>query len=343
MRVLVGILLWMMAAGPVLAAPAPPPPEDFAALQYIDGAGCVFRRADGEWIPKLDKTGVRICGFPPTFSTRRTDPETDRVLPLGEAKVPPSPEDRLIQALAFGLRAGEFTADPRVAQPIAAPAEASGQQAFARDLDTVMTKEAEVRAAMAAMQDAPDGLCEKLGYVADPGAAPVLGQDVTLGLCAGMRPVTLSARVRRGAMEGEADPQDAGQTGRRTSPAVAGSSIRRDRRPAASRPPDRAARKAVASSGPARRSRAATVAADRVEMIPASARYVRIGDYAAEANAAGAIRRLSDLGYRVAQTYGRRGGIRVRIILAGPFRDRRSLVEALNHLRRNGYPRAVAR
>ena len=108
-------------------------------------------------------------------------------------------------------------------------------------------------------------------------------------------------------------------------------------------PPDRAARKAVASSGPARRSRAATVAADRVEMIPASARYVRIGDYAAEANAAGAIRRLSDLGYRVAQTYGRRGGIRVRIILAGPFRDRRSLVEALNHLRRNGYPRAVAR
>nr|WP_252733686.1 SPOR domain-containing protein [Paracoccus marinaquae] len=78
-------------------------------------------------------------------------------------------------------------------------------------------------------------------------------------------------------------------------------------------------------------------------MIPASARFVQVGAFADDANATIVIRRLSEMGYRVGQTRSRHDGKPVRVILAGPFTDRRSLVAALNRLRAQGYPGAVAR
>lgn len=337
MRVLVGIFL--VLAGPVVAAPTPPPPDDFAALQYVDDAGCVFERDDGGWRPRLDKTGARICGFPPTLSTRRTDPEADRVLPLGQPQPEPTPEDVLLEALASGLRAGEFTADPRLPETRrdAAPAEKS---ALTVELDEIVSKQAAFEAAIATPGSAPTGLCDKLGYIRDPDGRPALGQDVTLGLCPGMRAVTLSAQVQEEARNPSARPVT-------TDVAATAKPAQTPRSAAGQLQSRRVMRPAAGASVVARRADGDSRTDKTVEMIPASARYVQVGRYAEDANANGAIRRLSDLGYPVAQSYAREGveknGGRVRVILAGPFRDRQTLIEALNRLRASGYARATAR
>ncbi|WP_231714318.1 hypothetical protein [Paracoccus liaowanqingii] len=48
-------------------------------------------------------------------------------------------------------------------------------------------------------------------------------------------------------------------------------------------------------------------------------------------------------GYSVGQGRVKGDASPLRLIMAGPFADRRALIVALNDLRRNGYPGAVAR
>ncbi|QBX34466.1 hypothetical protein E4191_06880 [Paracoccus liaowanqingii] len=78
-------------------------------------------------------------------------------------------------------------------------------------------------------------------------------------------------------------------------------------------------------------------------MIPASARYVLIGAFSDEAGAATARQALAARGYSVGQGRVKGDASPLRLIMAGPFADRRALIVALNDLRRNGYPGAVAR
>ena len=315
--------------------PAPPPPDDFAALQYIDAAGCVFEREDREWAPRLDKAGGHVCGFPPTFSSRRTDPQADRILPLGTPAAEPTAEDLLIEALASGLRAGEFTADPRPAET-RREAEPAKKSALTVELEDMVAQQGAFEAAVAPSGSAPTGLCGKLGYVTDPDGRPALGQDVTLGLCPGMRATTVSARVQEGARGVSEIATASGNIGSGETARDVGSEGR-------ALTPQAEVRPAAGASVVARRADGKAHRANTVEMIPASARYVQVGLYADAKNASGAIRRLSGLGYPVSQSYARRNEERVQVILAGPFRDRQSLIEALSRLRANGYPRAAAR
>lgn len=60
--------------------PAEPPPPDFTAAQFIDSAGCVFVRVKDGWRARIARDGSAICGYPPTFSARRTGP--DSITPL---------------------------------------------------------------------------------------------------------------------------------------------------------------------------------------------------------------------------------------------------------------------
>lgn len=337
------------------AAPVPPPPDGFGGTQYVDGRGCVWHRdADGDgWQARLDKAGAAICGFPPSREARRTDPDLDRVLAPEHPEPAPSAEDLLAGKLAAGLRQGEFLDDPRAPEERRAPLTPTEPAALARDLTTLVQNQAAMRSALAG-GTAPDSqLCRLLGYRPDTDAAPILGGDVTQGLCPGMRAPVPREKVTEGAVavsEGakpQASPADtapAVTTAARVVMKARGAGDRRaSLQPAAPAPKPAAIAPHVAGSVVDRRAKPAAPPETAVEMIPASARYVQIGGYAEDENAVAAIRRLSAMGYRVAQKRTRRDDRAVRLILAGPFTDRKSLIAALNRLRAEGYPGAVAR
>lgn len=317
MRVFCWMVLVLWLPGWVLAAPDPPPPGDYPGAQYIDRTGCVFLRQGADWVPRLDKEGAPICGFPPSQPAQSSKaPET-----------PPSPEEVLSAVLAEGLRSGDL-ADDTSAKPLApAPDPAQGE------LNAVLAQRVELdirlRSAMAGR--APDGLCARLGYRPSGNAQPIIGGDVTQGLCPGMA----APAVDPATVVATAVPQDAQDS-------VAEGSAKAQRQPAAKPIPVK--RDPVNPvSVIARRPAPQPSATAQVEMIPAHARYVQIGTYADEANALAALRRLSGMGYRTAQRKEGGGDAPGKAILAGPFADRQALVAALTRLRANGYPRAAAR
>lgn len=346
-------LMAMAVAGQ--AAPVPPPPEGFAAAQYVDGGGCVWRLEGTEWQPQLDKGGRRVCGFPPTESARRTDPDQDRILALPVTPEPQlTPEQALLAQLSAGLRQGEFIDDPRPPEARRDPDLPAPRDQVTTDLGALARNEAAMRVALAGGADGSSDLCRTLGYRPDPDQLPLLGGDVTRGLCPGMRAPTPQERLIDGAIAAPSAParaasavalaggardvagrNEAAPTGRasrdRTAVPVEGN------RAAAAPPAAGAVREANAPRALSK------PAASGVEMVPASARYVQIGGYRDDDNANIAIRRLSSLGYRVAQTYAQDRGTRLRLVMAGPFADRQALIAALNRLRANGYPKAVAR
>lgn len=351
-------VIWLMALAVAgQAAPVPAPPEGFAAAQYVDGKGCVWRQAGAEWEAQLDRGGRAVCGFPPTESARRTDPDQDRILSLPVTPEPqPTPEEALLAQLSAGLRQGEFIDDPRPLEPRREPDLPVSHDQVTTDLGALARNEAAMRVALAGGADGSSDLCRTLGYRPDPDQLPVLGGDVTRGLCPGMRAPTPQERLSDGATTAPAAPARAATAGtsapasaaRDTAGKADAPAVRQASRGNISGTVDgkRASTAAPATGGartaPAARSPAqSTVPA--VEMIPASARYVQIGGYRDDENATIAIRRLSGLGYRVAQTYSQDRGARLRLVMAGPFTDRQALVAALNRLRANGYPKAVAR
>ena len=382
MRVQVGSWMLLAMAGMAAASPVPPPPDDFASLQYIDGKGCVYERDGGDWVARRDGAGEMVCGFPPSTAARRTDPAAERILPPGNQPAPPTAEDLLMQQLASGLRQGEFTADPLSPEARRAPEPPKRAAPLQVELGEVLDRTAAFRATMTAAGGTSADLCDLLGYRPDAAARPILGADVTQGLCPGMRAPTPEARIREGARldVAAAPPSGPPQPAPAASVAVAEPAV------AAPVPPPAATHAQVATAQPApepavpaadsdaepdtKPASEPAVIADRrtaadarpaggapavvartgtaeppatVEMIPASARFVQVGSFTDDRNATLTIRRLTQMGFRVGQTFARRNDQRVRVILAGPFPTRQALVTALNHLRENGYPKAVAR
>lgn len=316
MRVFVLMVLVLWLPGRVLAAPEPPPPGDYPGAQYIDRTGCVFVRDGNDWLPRLDREGAPICGFPPSQPARLSEsPET-----------PPSPEEVLTAVLAEGLRSGDLVADAS-AKPLAQAAPDPAQAELDATLAQRVELDSRIRGVMAGR--APDGLCARLGYRPSGDAQPIIGGDVTQGLCPGMSAPAVDTTI----VVATAVPQNAQAS-------------------AAAEPPVKVQRQSTAAEpGPAkpasviarRPAPSQPVATAQVEMITAHARYVQIGIYADEANALAALRRLSGMGYRTAQRKESGDGAPGKAVLAGPFADRQALVAALTRLRANGYPRAVAR
>lgn len=377
---------WILAAvtvwgGVARADPVPPPPPDFAATQYVDGSGCVFRRQDGLWVAVEDPDGGPLCGFPPTLQARRTDPDTRSVLEPLHPEPPPSPERILMEKLAEGLRPGEFLADPSPSEPRAeAPPPAASAQ-LADQIMQLAEQQGKLRAVAYGARRSED-LCAALGYRPDPEIRPLASHDVTFGLCAGMVAEVPGRRISAlpaqqllaQAAPAKSAPTDrvhahaetelqpgAARTAHAEPDVAAGRTQRGGARRTLARSPDpgaetqAATRRAppVRAAGTAtstarstvsdRRRPVAEPAGPTVELIPASARYVQVGAFLADEAAVATIRRLSEMGYRVNQGYEQRDDRTYRLILAGPFKDRQSLVAALTRLRRSGYPQAVAR
>lgn len=312
------LVVFLMLGGAARGAPVPPPPDGFTGNQYIDATGCVFQLQDARWIARM--TGdQQLCGFPPSLAARRQDPTADRVLPLAP-EPSPDPETLLLERLADGLRPGEWTADPRDPEPRAEPAPARRPDAVEVALRDAVDLAPALRAA-GGITLSPDA-CARLGY--HPGASASGGGA---GLCPGE---VLEPRL----------------TVRHTAPAPAALKTAPAKKPATKAPdtslpkgdpaPVRTARRAAPAT-----SRAAPAPA--TEMIPPSARYVQVGAYADAENALIVLRTLSARGYKTGQSRSKGKDEALRVILAGPFVDRQSLIAALNDLRANGYPAAVAR
>lgn len=303
---------FMLVAGPVAAAmPDPPPPEGFAARQYIDGSGCVFLRDDGGWQARRDREGAQICGFPPTLSQR------------GLAQ-PPGIAERLAERVAEG---------PDVAPEPETQPHPALRSALEQDLQALIFQQDAMRAAMMGMHD--PNLCGLLGYRPAPDGIAVLGQDVTYGRCAGMIATVPGYVVTPGARH-RAAPPAADPPGDSTPMEDADPAGPAPAQPAAAEPAP-----PLAQAPPAPAGRPAPQAADRVEMIPAHARYISIGRYPDRSAALPLAHELVSRGYAA--------GLapvpdqpEARLLLVGPFGTRAALVRALNELRADGHANAVA-
>lgn len=310
------IIGWVfLLPGLLRASPVPPPPDDFSGAQYIDGAGCVHLRSGTAWQPRLDGDGAPLCGFPPS-------------LPAGDANTAPvqSAQERLAEMLATDLQQGEWVADPKPAAERRDPAPLPGDDRLARDVATSLHVSAGLSATAATVVGG-DKVCGLLGYAPTGRQERALGQDVTLGLCPGMRadlptPQVVAANTAVRPVADQTPVQPAAKPRATVSPQAA------------------PARPAVRQRVELAKDR---TEAQQPEMIPATARFVRVGAFVDDANATLVARKLSAMGYSVGQRYEQRAGQRVRAIMAGPFTDRQALIAALNRIRGNGYPAAVAR
>ena len=373
--------------------PAEPPPPDFAGAQYIDSTGCVFQREGTGWVARIGPDDAPVCGWPPSLGARRTDPETETVLAPARPEKEPGVEEKLMTALAEGLRDGELVADrmePEARLPVEEPKPTEGPMA---ELDALMAAAPALRSEMAGGVRPNERLCDLLGYQGEASRLPALGNDPTGGFCGGLAPVALVTRVASGtapaaaqiapaaaahaaeagadhalaaadahaapvgADHAVADAPAAGHEPSQHAPADAGTrplarpAASADKLAAATAPqPETASKpaaKPVEAASPRRTARVERAARPsdevRLEMIPASARYVMIGRFDSPAAAATVMDRVAAMGYPVARGQAQGVAGARTAVLAGPFGDRRQIVAALNALRRKGYTGAVAR
>ncbi|MDB6177818.1 SPOR domain-containing protein [Paracoccus sp. Z330] len=317
MRFLTMTILVAVLTRTVGAAPVPFPPDDFNGTQYVDRSGCVFRRMDGVWVALKDRAGGAVCGFPPTFQD------------VVSGTAAPDPQGKLLGQLAAGMKQGEFIVDPRPVEQRAPAVPDQQDGALLQEIEAVTRAQAgQARAGR------PSDLCAMLGYAPDKDMKTGLGQDVTMGLCPGMRassdiqpankPVKKAAITKAAASEATAN----------------GSQIVQDRR-SPEKPRSKQSTKEK-SSKPAMQKQVKKPE-EAVEMIPPTARFVQVGAYEGNENVMIIIRRLSELGYKVAQKRIRQNETDIRIVFAGPFTNRKGLIAALNELRASGYPKAIAR
>ncbi|GLS81314.1 SPOR domain-containing protein [Paracoccus marinus] len=355
------------AAGPVAGAtvaggrPAEPPPADFTGGQFIDSAGCVFVRGDGVWDARQARDGSPICGYPPTFSARRTGP--DRLTPL----FPDTVEDEgtrirreLTETVMAGLQTGELAGaqssgerdgpstgptgstmatgahDPSPLPVAAAPGELP---------DPTSTLAASIAAAprlragiaRAGAGDHSAELCELLG--ANAGTTGTLGAPDTLGMCGGMDDV-LAGRRRVAAVEpADVAPQTI-HSGVKAAAAERASDKAADRRSGRVAPTTRAVKQT--KSRPDLKANPGA-GAFSTAMIPAGARFVQVGMFGDPDNARRAAKRLSSMGLPVSQGQTAVRGRQLQTIMAGPFDSRQGIVRALDRVRRGGFPDAYPR
>lgn len=346
-------LIGWTGAGTALAVPAEMPPADFIADQYIDSQGCVFVRQDDYWVARIDRDGGAICGYPPSVTSHRpslpVDPETARQ----------QASKALAEALATGLQNGELRGDLTAAlerSPAPVPRGVGPAVEIARMVDAAPA----LREAMAAGARPNNRLCELLGGDARRGGTARLGADPTRGMCSGLPDSNVTMRIiagdavpRSAAPSAQDMPSDQASLALAPPPgslgqAVTGNSAtdRDQGKPVA---PPTGATAAAGAKAPSSRP-ALSVAAARAsdagpasgDAIPASARYVQLGWFTDDLSANAVIRQVAAMGLPVAR--GRKIDPRAgRLVLAGPFKDRRDLVIALRRLRISGFAGAMPR
>ena len=335
--------------------PAEPPPPDFTAAQFIDSAGCVFVRVKEGWRARIARDGSTICGYPPTFSARRTGP--DSVSPLFPE--PEEPRAQRIERVLTGtilpaLQTGELSPDTRtqgskLAAPQAATTPPNPAPVAAREpAPAKVMAEADPLGFAAAVAGAPalragmtagsgsSRLCALLGS-APAGADGVRG-SMALGICGPPDPRALApGAVSRVA---SADPSDVAyfpEAARQTTPM--------ESRPATVRRAPSASKKVKDARPKSEVKRQTALESSRGTgeiVIPPGAKYVQIGAFRDPRNAERTARRLAAMGFPVVRSKGA-SGLALQLVMVGPLDGREAMVRAIDRVRRAGYRDAYPR
>ncbi|WP_051201564.1 SPOR domain-containing protein [Paracoccus aminophilus] len=361
------------AAFAALPQPAEEPPADFTARQYIDSKGCVFlRQGSGVWQARVARDGAPICGYPPTFSARRLSPDM-----LAATAPSPGPEpsraalieEALTRTVVTNLRPGELVgqAEPLQLLPDLGPEPVS--DAPARLIAAEIKAAPALRAQMGSGLKPNQNLCHLLGYNGGKGQAPGegagLGKDPSQGFCDGLagndlarlafnRPVPVASPAPAAEAEvavATAASQTLGarESGAQVATDPSSQQMRPKARPkplrvAAQRRDQRAADKVKAvQPRPAATKQAARTDEPIRPLLAAGARYVQVGVYSNGGNADRAAAHLGKLGMPVLRSYVEGNGPQLHVIVAGPFDNHRTLVIALDRIRRAGFPDAYPR
>ena len=366
-------LFWGIGAGLAAAQdvrPAEVPPSDFPGAQYIDSTGCVFVRSGREWAAKLDDDGAQTCGFPPSRSAWSTDSVTPP--PPSMAEIERDLTVSLVEAEGAGIDLMQLPTNPP--QPVDVPTVRGAELGGARDAAIPVEAEPEagpgaeiaralradpvLEARMTMAVDPNARLCTLLGLKPSLKGGLPLGLDPTRGYCMGLAPPALpgwqavaphatgkdapsgSATVIA-KVEKSADPAarpittHVAKQGNKARPVVVGP----EGKTAVASKLERRATNDLAASP--RKETTATSSGPDLGNIPATARFVQIGQFNPDGVTA-AVAAIRTMGYPVARQT-QLGSDGKRIIMAGPFDTRERLVAALDRLRRAGYPRAFAR
>lgn len=331
--------------------PAETPPPDFAAAQYIDSAGCVFVRTDQGWRARVARDQTPVCGYPPTLSARRTDPDSQLALFPDPAEPQAQRFHReLTEAIIPNLNTGELAADadgaadgeaPAGAEPGGAPAGRAAaapavpgaapmlggprapkrQDAFA--LGEIMAR-APVLSGQMTRPGHLDRVCALIGGALQEPDASALGlcgtPAASLAGLAKIAPVPRQAADTR-----QAAPKAESGTGK----GGAGQASGRDE--AAGAKPRKAATAARKAAPPA----------DDPRMIPPGARYVQVGAFRDPGKADRTARELSAQGLPVVRSRAAEG--QPQLIMVGPLEGREAIVRMIDRLGRAGYRNVVAR
>lgn len=360
MRMLWGIICLALLAAPLHARPSPPPPGDFRGHIYVDSTGCVFHRDGRKWTERR-VDGQQICGFPPSldplrFDVTETAPKSPNMIAV---------EHDLLGVLASEIRQGELTADKRDREYIAKAPPAPGQGKFTAELMAMMRRDSELQSKLSGSFHAND-VCKRLGYSAELDPRPILGWDVTMGLCPDTRATAPRERIAFGQRLKDGLAEHQGDLPENEKPATQSpSEVASDDKaievaastamqtPSLPANPDlkkitkvqNSAAKTSISKPPGQgvKAKSENSRAAGNQTAEGTRKYVEVGIYRDDQPAEQTIGNLTKMGYPAAQAYRRQDRQTVRIIYAGPFHDSSGLNAALNALRKAGYADAVTR
>ncbi|MDO5658061.1 MAG: SPOR domain-containing protein [Paracoccus sp. (in: a-proteobacteria)] len=337
MRVFLFVMLSAVAARAELR-PAELPPDDFAAGQYIDSRGCVFRRNGTVWSAVM-LDDAQVCGYPPSFGAA----DAGAIAPRTQLSAPALEqiEQELLVAVASGgdlegaegwavaaaPSAGATAAAPQPQRPAATvppqdAATASRGPSIPEDLSRAVAAAPALQGATRSGRNSQ--MCELMGLGPADGSAIDATGECGAALMRRPVPTTNAGAARTQA----AAPASA-------APAAPVARVEPAGRPAAAGP-QRNAAQPPSRSAPIRPTR------NPAEMVPDGARYVHLGRFAEPEAVARAISDLTGMGYRALASRSAEDDA-PRLVVAGPFETRERLVSALDHIRRAGYPAARAR
>lgn len=314
--------------------PAETPPPDFNAGQYIDSSGCVFLRTDGGWRGRIERDGAPVCGYPPTLSARRTDPDSVAAL-FAEPGLPRAAriERDLTQAIIPNLQAAELVAAavgnrredagaPATPPTVAASAVTDAQRSRTEaPPDPLHIGPMVARAPGLARQMAGTGRTDRLCALI--GGSPSASLGPGLALCGtGPRPLAVLSGTGPAGARGK-DADGAGATVPGTTKVADGGAERR-----AARGRDAEGARPGPTSSTAER----PPQGDK-RMIPAGARFVQVGSFRDAQQAQAAAARLARMGLPVVRA--RQG--QAQLVMVGPLDGREAIVRMIERLRGAGY------
>lgn len=166
-----GLVFVVAGLAPALAwaAPAEPPPADYAGRSFVDSRGCAFQRAvlSGTvlWVARETAEGVAVCGKEPTFATT----------PLAEPLPAPAPK-KAASPVSQGAERGRWIQIGAFADPANADRALARLQSLGLPRATLAVKGGRLKAVLAGPFETPEAFDQARKALKDAGFRAVLAR-----------------------------------------------------------------------------------------------------------------------------------------------------------------------